>query len=167
MKNSPLSTNISTDIKTLLTQARKKVVQSVNTTMVYTYFEIGRVIVEHGQQGKERAEYGKETLKQVSKELTREFGRGFSVTNLKQMKSFFLIYSKGQTASDQLKNTIILFQNKFNESSVTNKKFGLAPNKILKHLSFSHIVELIKIDDSHKRAFYELECAKRVGRFVN
>lgn len=58
------------EIKTLLTQARTHVVKAVNTTMVITYFEIGRIIVEHEQKGKQRAEYGKQVLKELSKKLT-------------------------------------------------------------------------------------------------
>ena len=86
-------------IKTLLQSARERVIQSVNTTMVQTYFEIGRIIVEHEQQGSERAEYDAQTLKQVSSGLVEEFGRGFSVTNLQQMRVFYLVYQKQQTVS--------------------------------------------------------------------
>ena len=70
----------------LLKEARNSVVRTINKTMVYTYFEIGRTIVEEEQKGKERAEYGKQIIKELSKRLTREFGKGFSTTNLKQMR---------------------------------------------------------------------------------
>ena len=100
-----LERNINLDfynkIAELLKNARSKVVQTVNKTMVYTYFEIGRTIVEEEQKGKERAEYGKQIIKELSQKLTREFGKGFSTTNLKQMRQFYLTYSKGQTLSDQ------------------------------------------------------------------
>jgi len=72
----------------LLQSARGKIVRAVNQTMVTTYFEIGRMIVEEEQKGKERAEYGKSLLKELSKVLSKEFGKGFSVTNLQQMKKF-------------------------------------------------------------------------------
>lgn len=87
------------DIKHLLHNARNQVVRNVNTTMVHTYYEIGRLIVEHEQGGKKKASYGEETLQQLSLELTREFSKGFSTTNLKQMRSFYLTYGKGQTLS--------------------------------------------------------------------
>jgi predicted GNAT family N-acyltransferase len=100
-----LERNINLDfynkIAELLKNARSKVIQTVNKTMVYTYFEIGRTIVEEEQKGKERAEYGKQIIKELSQKLTREFGKGFSTTNLKQMRQFYLTYSKGQTLSDQ------------------------------------------------------------------
>ena len=63
----------------LLQNARQQVLRTVNSTMVYTYFEIGRMIVEEEQNGKDRAEYGKQLLKGLSEQLTNEFGKGFSV----------------------------------------------------------------------------------------
>ena len=66
----------------LLKEARKSVVKTVNKIMVYTYFEIGRITVEKEQQGKEKATYGKQILKGLSKKLSVEFGKEFSVDNL-------------------------------------------------------------------------------------
>lgn len=77
----------------LLQQARQQVLRTVNSTMVYTYFEIGRIIVEEEQNGKERAEYGKQLLKGLSADLKLEFGKGFSVDNLQNMRKLFLAYS--------------------------------------------------------------------------
>ncbi len=95
------NTNFYNNIAELLRTVRQQVVRTVNQTMVLTYFEIGKQIVEEEQQGKERAEYGKQILKRLSEMLTKEFGKGFSTTNLKQMKSFYLSYQKGQTLSDE------------------------------------------------------------------
>lgn len=88
-------------IASVFSKSRKFVVSTVNTTMVRTYFEIGRIIVENEQNGKSRAEYGKKTLKNLSERLTKDFGKGFSVTNLKQMRDFFLTNQNRQTVSDQ------------------------------------------------------------------
>ena len=71
------------DIKTLLQNARNKVYTLVNTTMTETYWEIGKRIVEEEQEGKSRAKYGKELIKTLSKDLSLEFGDGFSIRNLK------------------------------------------------------------------------------------
>lgn len=79
-------------ISEMLQAARQHVVRTVNQTMIYTYYEIGRMIVEDEQQGKERAEYGKNVLKDLSKRLTTEFGKGFSVQNLENMRKFYHIY---------------------------------------------------------------------------
>ncbi|UFH46107.1 DUF1016 N-terminal domain-containing protein [Flavobacterium galactosidilyticum] len=83
----------------LLQNARQQVLRTINSTMVYTYFEIGRVIVEEEQKGKDRAEYGKQLLKGLSKQLNQEFGKGFSVVNLENMRKFYLIYSIPQALS--------------------------------------------------------------------
>ncbi len=72
-----------TQIAELIRAARQNIVRTVNSTMVNTYFEIGRMIVEDEQQGKERAEYGEAVLAELSQNLTKQFGKGFSVTNLK------------------------------------------------------------------------------------
>jgi hypothetical protein len=76
-------------IRKLILSARKTVARNVDTIQVLTCFKIGRLIVEHEQRGTNRAEYGKNTLKDVSVKLTQEFGRGFSLTNLKMMRRFY------------------------------------------------------------------------------
>jgi len=83
----------------LLNVARKSVVQTVNKTMVYTYFEIGRIIVEEEQKGETRAEYEKKILKGLSERLSKGFGRGFSVDNLENMRRFYLTYLIPETMS--------------------------------------------------------------------
>jgi hypothetical protein len=94
----------------LLETARNNVVSAVNQTMVLTYFEIGSMIVEEEQNGKNRAEYGKQLLKELFSSLTKDFGRGFSVDNLENMRRFYLAYSKSETLSristDQISETL-------------------------------------------------------------
>jgi predicted nuclease of restriction endonuclease-like (RecB) superfamily len=85
----------------MLLQAREQVARQVNSVMVLTYFEIGRMIVEEEQKGKERAGYGEELLKGLSEYLTAEFGRGYSMTNLHQMRTFYQVYSFPQTVSEE------------------------------------------------------------------
>lgn len=86
-------------IKNLLDQARAHIVRNVNTTMTLTYFHVGRMIVEDEQQGKGRAGYAEKTIKSLSRQLQSEFGKGFSVINLQNMRLFYLVYGKYQTAS--------------------------------------------------------------------
>ena len=100
MKN--LQSNLIQNISALLENARKRTMVAVNQTMVLTYFEIGRMIVEEEQNGENRAEYGKILLFDLALHLTKRFGRGFSETNLKQMRQFYLSYSIRQTVSDEL-----------------------------------------------------------------
>lgn len=123
----------------LLQAARQNVVRTVNQTMVYTYFEIGRMIVEDEQQGKERAEYGKQVLEDLAARLTNEFGKGFSTVNLRQMRAFYLTYSIQQTTSAELEN-----------SAKSMNPFVL---------SWSHYLILMRIENPDERRFYEIECA--------
>ncbi len=94
--------DIVNEIRLLLCSARQKVAAEVNSTLVLTYFQIGRLIVEDEQKHSNRAEYGKQTLKMLSRTLTKEFGRGFSISNLQAMRRFFLLYKKQQTVSVKL-----------------------------------------------------------------
>ena len=114
----------------LLSNARSEVIKSVNKAMVYTYFEIGRLIIDEEQQGENRAEYGKSVLKSLSYKLKQEFGKGFSVDNLENMRRFYLAYSKSETASRILEGHD--FQ-----------------------LSWSHYLKLIRINSLVERKFYE------------
>ena len=90
------------EIRELLLNARQRVAVQVNTELLSTYWNVGRIIVEHEQESKERADYGKQTLKQISKELTKEFGKGFSVSNLQFMRRFYQNYQIQQTVSVKL-----------------------------------------------------------------
>lgn len=90
------------EIRELLENSRKNVAQQVNTQLLTTYWNIGRIIVEYEQQNQVRADYGKQTLKELSKELTQEFGKGFSRSNLQNMRAFYLAYEKCQTVSGKL-----------------------------------------------------------------
>lgn len=77
------------EIGGLLEQARRGAARAVNAILTATYWEIGRRIVEHEQEGKARAEYGEELLAHLSKDLTIKYGRGFSRRNLEQMRTFY------------------------------------------------------------------------------
>ncbi len=89
-------------IKRLMEEAKSSVERTVNITLLDTYHEIGRAIVEGEQNHLDRAEYGKSLLINLSKELTKEFGRGFSRSNLQNMRNFYLAYPKCQTLSGKL-----------------------------------------------------------------
>ncbi|MEI6435735.1 MAG: PDDEXK nuclease domain-containing protein, partial [Bacteroidota bacterium] len=123
------------NIAGLLLAARQSVVHSVNQTIVYTYSEIGRMIVEEEQQGKERAAYGQQILKELSKKLIREFGKGFSVQNLENMRKFFLLYSPDSKSQSPIR--------------ISEK-----PNNAL---SWTHYLILIRIENPDERSFYEIE----------
>ncbi|HEX9600749.1 MAG TPA: PDDEXK nuclease domain-containing protein [Mariniflexile sp.] len=131
----------------LLQNARSKVVQTVNQVMVITYFEVGRMIIEEEQNGKERAGYGKQLLKELSKVLSKEFGKGFSVDNLENMRRFYLTYGKSETLSRISSMPI---------SATTSRK----SKQVEFALSWSHYLKLMRIDDENERKFYEIEAVK-------
>lgn len=89
-------------IREIMNTARYNVAREVNNEQLLAYWNIGRVIVEHEQNNNERAEYGKQTLKQLSRVLSKEFGKGFSRSNLQNMRLFFLSYPNSQTLSGKL-----------------------------------------------------------------
>jgi len=90
------------DIADVIRQARQQVRQAVNTAMVQSYWQIGHLIVEHEQQGQQRAAYGKQQLQQLSKQLTLEFGKGFDVRNLRNMRSFYVAYPNRNAVRTEL-----------------------------------------------------------------
>lgn len=133
------------DISHLLDSARKQAKTAVNTAMVYTYYEIGRRIVEEEQHGDNRAAYGQQLLQGLSEYLTMKFGKGFSLTNLKLFRQFYTIY-----ANDQISHTV--YDQFDNLPSVsTGRKF---------FLSWSHYLKLMRIKNVEERHFYEIEAAK-------
>jgi len=83
-------------ISNILEEARRNAKTAVNLSMVYTYYEIGRKIVEEEQNGENRAAYGRQLLKELSKFLTKNYGKGYSAENLKLMRRFYMVYSQDQ-----------------------------------------------------------------------
>ena len=103
---------------------RRKLASSVNATIVQTYWQIGKFIVEYEQHGNERAEYGSDLLNRLSRDLTLKYASGFSRSNVFYIRKLYLEYPKVQTLSE---------------------------------LSWSHYIELLKIEDKSERSFYEKE----------
>jgi probable cytoplasmic protein len=97
-----IHTDIYNSIKILMENARKDVVKQVNSILVSTYWEIGRIIIEEEQKRSDRAEYGKQLLIELSKKLSKEYGKGFSRSNLQNMRNFYLLYPICQTVSGKL-----------------------------------------------------------------
>lgn len=162
----------------LLQNARQQVLRAVNSTMVYTYFEIGRMIVEEEQSGKNRAEYGKQILKGLSEQLTKEFGKGFSVENLDRMRKFYRVYSISSSlmrileitnSSSVMTNSNILDLNSETENTIIAKSQSETgefkkenPQSLISFfkLTWTHYIILMRIDDEKERRFYEIESEK-------
>lgn len=105
MKNFDIAANerkLIESIKEIIITSRKNIVHSVNTEMLSAYWNIGRIIIENEQKNKERAQYGEQTLKHISKLFKEELGNGFSISNLQFMRRLFLTYPNQQTLSVKL-----------------------------------------------------------------
>ncbi len=102
IKNSEDLQPLLVEISEVIQHARSQVQHAVNSAMVQSYWQIGRLIVEHEQQGKARAAYGKGQLQTLSKHLTREFGKGFDASNLRNIRSFYLCFPKWDAVSHKL-----------------------------------------------------------------
>ena len=109
------------EIRNLVNRSRERVYSTVNTEMLNLYWNIEKIIMEI-QQGDERASYGNAVLEKSSEKLTKEFGKGFSIINLRRMRKFYCLFPI--------------------RSSVMNE------------LSWTHYLELIKIEEEPKRNFY-------------
>ena len=146
----PINRDFLQSVSDVLAHARKNAKTAVNLSMVYAYFEIGRMIVEEEQHGANRAAYGTQLLKELSAYLTKNFGKGFSVGNLKNIRQFYKVYSE-----DQIGETVFSqFENLPAENLPaisTGRKF---------YLSWSHYLKLMRIDNIEERHFYEIESVK-------
>lgn len=124
------------NVKDILDSARSRAYRAVNAAMVEAYWQVGRIIVEEEQKGKERAEYGKGLIKILSKKLTNDYGKGFNITNLKFMKAFYLKFPKGYAAR-----------------SLLGKSQALRDQ-----LTWTHYRSLLRIQDDQALSFYIQEC---------
>ena len=144
-QNISISHQFLESVSAVLTQARKAAKTAVNLSMVYAYFEIGRMIIEEEQHGQDRAAYGKQILKALSAYLTKIHGKGFSPENLKLMRRFYTVYSR-----DQIGETVFTqFENL--PAVSTGRRF---------FLSWSHYLKLMRISNVDERHFYEIESVK-------
>ena len=131
LQSIPLTGNLTADIKAILTEARSVTVRTINTTMVSAYWLIGKRIVVEEQKGSDKATYGEGLLKKLSKELTAEFGNGFSYANLYNMRQFYMTYS----------NSEIFYT-------------------LCRELPWSHNRLIIRVQDSKAREWYLREAAR-------
>jgi predicted nuclease of restriction endonuclease-like (RecB) superfamily len=131
-----------------------KALQSVSVNLTIRNYLIGHYIVEYEQNGNDRAEYGAKAIQNLADNL--QHIKGLSLTNLKMMRQFYLLYPQiSQTVSDQFKLVDLSIH-----QTVSVKSLSVPEDKLLKYFSFSHFIELIKVDDETKRLFYEVEAIK-------
>ena len=128
-----VSNNYINEVKEILKNARQKAYTAINSAMVEAYWEIGRRIVEEEQRGKERAEYGKEIIKNLSKELTEEFGKGFGERNIRNIRQFYVLFSDYEKWKS-----------------------------LISKLTWTHIQKVLRVSDEKARIFYLTEVAENV-----
>ena len=154
-------------VSAVIENARQLIVSTINTSEVYAKYEIGRYIVEDEQQGKYRAQYGKGVLSALSDKLTIQYGEGWSYSNLRQIRQFYIVYSKMTASGCQIEK---LGLNDSQKVGLQNDNHRLSkaaiPAEALSRmpkftLSWSHYLILMRIDNPEARRFYEIECAQQ------
>ena len=133
--------NLLDKVSNLIEEARRKTVRHINTVITQTYWEIGRLIVEEEQRGEKRAEYGEYLIRRLAKDLTKQFGKGFTERNLWWMKQFYITYPK-----------LYAMRAEFEKDE---KLYALRTQ-----LSWTHFRILMRIKDETARQFYEIETIK-------
>ncbi len=136
------------NIKALVEASRQQLLQTINVRIVETYFHVGKLIIEFEQQGKARAAYASNTLKTLSLKLTNEFGKGFSVDNLENMRKFYFAYKISETVSRKSVSA-----SPSQKSETLSRKSSMPVFK----LSWSHYLLLLRIENKAERKFYEIE----------
>lgn len=160
------NTILFTQVVDLVHQSKLQVVRAINQTMVYTYYEIGRMIVEDEQKGESRAEYGKQILKGLSVLLTSKFGKGFSLRNLEQMRAFYYAYSISASVMRISESSITQSLPAFFKIPITQSLTAFSDDPIPQsvtrvfNLTWTHYNLLVRIDNVNERSFYEIEAVK-------
>ena len=150
-------------ISALIEEARKRVVTTVNIAEVYTKYGIGQYIVEDEQQGEYRAQYGKQVLQNLSARLTDCFGDGWSYSNLRQIRQFYLVYGNLTDSVCQIdgKNDRQCLSNSDSAIDVTSLSKQIVMPEPVFTLSWSHYLILMRIENADARRFYEIECTQQ------
>jgi predicted nuclease of restriction endonuclease-like (RecB) superfamily len=144
----------------ILTAARTGVARTVNTAQVLSNWLIGREIVEAEQQGKYRADYGENLLKNLAQQLKQDFGAGYSYSNLKYIRQFYLVFPQllaaeeiGHAVRDQSLSGS-------NIAGLSNPNPSWQPGQLHPNLSWTHYRTLMRVEQPEARAFYEIEALK-------
>lgn len=147
-------------IRDILAVARAGVARTVNTTQVLSNWLIGREIIEAEQQGKNRAGYGESLLKNLAQQLKQDFGRGYSYSNLKYFRQFYLTFPQLLT-TEEISHAVrdqSLVSSQL--ADLTTTKASWQPGQLHPNLSWTHYRTLMRVDQTTARDFYEIETLK-------
>ncbi len=137
------------DIRTVLAEARSAAYRAVNFEMVRAYWQIGCLIVESEQKGQERAAYGRGVLKELSQRLVREFGKGYSVQSLRNMRQFYTTFSKRSALRSKSHDTVQLASHQYFKKC----------SALRSELTWTHYKLLMRVAKSEARDWYMNEAA--------
>jgi predicted nuclease of restriction endonuclease-like (RecB) superfamily len=146
------------EIKQILKDARAKAYTSVNYAMIEAYWLIGKRIVEETQHGEHRANYGDQVIKNISKALTTEFGRGFSKRSIWQYRQFYLLFPKLPIVRSVIAQSGKLKKSKTN-SAITDRR--ISPPAIQFSLNWTHIQRIMRVSSPEARAWYFREASEQ------
>ena len=154
-----MNQNFYEGIKNILTTARNKVYQTANFAMVEAYWNIGKSIIEE-QGGNEKAEYGTGLLKELSKQMTQDFGKGFTVANLKNMRQFYLTFPNGYALRSELSWTHYRLLMRVENENAREFYMQEAGYALRSELSWTHYRLLMRVENENAREFYMQEAVK-------
>lgn len=146
-------------VVTIIEEARSRVVRTVNSEMVLSYWHIGREIVEYVQHGEARAEYGEQVIEDLSAQILGRGGRGYSARNLWYFRDFYLTYrERPATIRAEAFRTSLVHNSKLQGAAkILNEAGAEFARGFSSRLSWSHYRALLKVHDPAARAFYEIE----------
>lgn len=162
----PTSGDLFARVVSILEQARANVVRAINSNMVVAYWLIGKEIVLELQSGDERAEYGRQLIEQLSAQLTKKYGRGFSTTNLRYFRTFYTTYPDRKPEIRQIRSGEFNGSRKRHTQSGVLDDMSMAVDKadcacgFSPNLGWSHYQALLSVENSNERLFYEIEAEK-------
>ncbi|HMR92323.1 MAG TPA: PDDEXK nuclease domain-containing protein [Chitinophagaceae bacterium] len=151
------SKTLFTNIRQLIQKSKEELHTAINHALTLTYFHVGRLIVEYEQGGASKAAYASKTLTGLSKKLNREFGRGFSVDNLENMRAFYLTYKQAYEVYAKKRKSETLSRKLVSSVKAGSQKSETLSRKSFFLLSWSHYMILLKIENRDERKFYEIE----------
>ena len=157
--------NLFERVSIVIENTRQMIASTINTGEVYAKYEIGRHIVESEQNGEQRAQYGKHILKDLSEKLTATYGAGWSYSNLRQIRQFYIIYSNLTNTVCQIKNDNRYLSNSVKQTTKYNNDSNIGLNNLDRpkfSLSWSHYLILMRIENTDERSFYEIECNRQM-----
>lgn len=157
--------NLFERVSIVIENTRQMIASTINTGEVYAKYEIGRHIVESEQNGEQRAQYGKHILKDLSEKLTATYGAGWSYSNLRQIRQFYIIYSNLTNTVCQIKNDNRYLSNSVKQTTKYNNETNIGLNNLDRpkfSLSWSHYLILMRIENPDERSFYEIECNRQM-----